>query len=139
MSAPEGRAEEGLQLSGNSDWSTLHPVRVQVWVSYYWQGSVVAGGKKGGIVVYFPAAITGANVTAVKQNPQSDNSERKKKKVKESIQISQNTMCALAYGLVVVGDTNSFEWLTTEWAVELQCYFPLCICCLPQAAHVLDT
>lgn len=37
----------------------------------------VAGGKKGGIVVYFCAAIIGVNVTAVKPNKMTSRSQRK--------------------------------------------------------------
>lgn len=81
---PEGSAEEGLQLSGNSDWITLHPVRVQVWVSCYWQATAELWScwrEEGSYCCpFFCGAVSEVNVAAVRQNTHNCNSETKKVK-----------------------------------------------------------
>lgn len=82
VAAPEGRAEEGLQLSDNTDWITLHPMRVQVWVSYYWQASAEPWSSWREEVRHrclLCAAIIGPNVAAVRQNTQHYNSAKESK------------------------------------------------------------
>lgn len=100
--SPEGRAEERLQLSDNTDYITLHPVRVQVWVTYYRQvpAALCSGWRKEEMYrLLFGAAIIGVNITAVRQNAQKYDSKSKKRKWAHF----PNTVCELLWWWGVVG------------------------------------
>lgn len=102
VAAPEGRAEEGLQLSDKTDWITLHPVRVQVWVSSYRQVSAELWSswrEEGMYCLFLCTALIGLNVTAVRHNTQNYHSKPKKEKWANL----PNTISVLVYSLVVLG------------------------------------